>query len=98
MSEPIEAAVAGEALPVEGPSPAVPDAASVTLEDVQQDPELSLYITSADRVMDAMGLSALFGKVFLRNPSGFDPRIHDQVLSVLSLNSELFEDPVRDGE
>jgi len=30
-------------------------AASITLEEVQQDPELSLYISSADRVMDAMG-------------------------------------------
>jgi len=42
-------------IPVEGPSPALPGIASVTLEDVQQDPELSLYISSADRVMDAMG-------------------------------------------
>lgn len=36
------------------PSPEEP-AASITLEEVQQDPELSLYISSADRVMDAMG-------------------------------------------
>jgi metal-dependent HD superfamily phosphatase/phosphodiesterase len=35
--------------------PASPDLASITLEDVQADPELSLYIASADRVMDAMG-------------------------------------------
>jgi metal-dependent HD superfamily phosphatase/phosphodiesterase len=32
-----------------------PETASVTLEDVQHDPELSLYIASADRVMEAMG-------------------------------------------
>jgi uncharacterized protein len=38
-------------LPVEEP----PEVASITLEDVQEDPELSLYIASADRVMDAMG-------------------------------------------
>ena len=36
---------------------AVPAAevATVSLEEVQQDPELSLYIASADRVMEAMG-------------------------------------------
>jgi metal-dependent HD superfamily phosphatase/phosphodiesterase len=45
----------GEPVPAEGPSPTVPDVATVTLEDVQQDRELSLYISSADRVMDAMG-------------------------------------------
>jgi uncharacterized protein len=33
----------------------VPATATVTLEDVQADPELSLFIASADRVMDAMG-------------------------------------------
>jgi uncharacterized protein len=40
-----------------GAEPPPPDepAASVSLETVQQDPELSLYISSADRVMDAMG-------------------------------------------
>jgi uncharacterized protein len=32
-------------------------AASVTLEDVQANQELSLYIASADRVMDAMGFT-----------------------------------------
>ena len=32
-----------------------PDPSSVTLEMVQQDAELSLYIASADRVMEAMG-------------------------------------------
>ena len=31
------------------------DEASITLAHVQDDPELSLYIASADRVMDAMG-------------------------------------------
>jgi uncharacterized protein len=40
---------------VPAPEPASPDLASITLEDVQADPELSLYIASADRVMDAMG-------------------------------------------
>src|SRR5438034_9863577 len=40
---------------VPAPEPAPPDAASITLEDVQNDPELSLYIASADRVMDAIG-------------------------------------------
>lgn len=38
------------------PAPAQP-AASITLEEVQQDAELSLYISSADRVMDAMGFT-----------------------------------------
>ncbi|HEX6843754.1 MAG TPA: HD domain-containing protein [Actinomycetota bacterium] len=38
------------------PAPTEP-AASITLEEVQQDPELSLYISSADRVMDAMGFT-----------------------------------------
>jgi uncharacterized protein len=38
------------------PTPAGPgDLATVTLEDVQGNEELSLYIASADRVMDAMG-------------------------------------------
>jgi uncharacterized protein len=32
-------------------------AATVTLEDVQSHPELSLYISSADRVMEAMGFT-----------------------------------------
>ena len=32
-------------------------AATVTLEDVQSHPELSLYIASADRVMEAMGFT-----------------------------------------
>ena len=40
----------GAPVAVPGPEPA-----SVSLEDVQQDPELSLYIASADRVMEAMG-------------------------------------------
>jgi len=47
-------ATATDRSPVEGP-PRASGIASVTLEDVQQDPELSLYISSADRVMDAMG-------------------------------------------
>jgi metal-dependent HD superfamily phosphatase/phosphodiesterase len=34
-----------------------PPAASVTLADVQADPELSLFITSADRVMEGMGFT-----------------------------------------
>jgi putative nucleotidyltransferase with HDIG domain len=40
-----------------GASVAVPglEVATVSLEEVQQDPELSLYIASADRVMEAMG-------------------------------------------
>jgi len=38
------------------PTPAGPDERStVTLEDVQQSEELSLYIANADRVMEAMG-------------------------------------------
>jgi hypothetical protein len=38
------------------PTPAGPeDRATVTLEDVQENEELSLYIASADRVMEAMG-------------------------------------------
>jgi metal-dependent HD superfamily phosphatase/phosphodiesterase len=38
------------------PTPPGPgEAATVTLEDVQSNEELSLYIASADRVMDAMG-------------------------------------------
>ena len=41
---------------VPAPEPASPDLASITLEDVQADPELSLYIASADRVMDALDL------------------------------------------
>jgi uncharacterized protein len=35
--------------------PAPTDRATITLEDVQRNEELSLYIASADRVMDAMG-------------------------------------------
>ena len=35
--------------------PPAAEAASIALLDVQEDPELSLYIASADRVMDAMG-------------------------------------------
>ena len=57
MSEP-DAIGTPEGAPVPevpAPEPAPPDAASITLEDVQNDPELSLYIASADRVMDAMG-------------------------------------------
>ncbi|MGH2674371.1 MAG: HD domain-containing protein [Actinomycetota bacterium] len=34
-----------------------PDATSLTLEDVQQDPVLSAYITAADRVMDGLGFT-----------------------------------------
>lgn len=37
--------------------PELPEHASITLEEVQQDPELSLYIASADRVMAAMGFT-----------------------------------------
>jgi metal-dependent HD superfamily phosphatase/phosphodiesterase len=55
VSDSAESTFAGDALPLEGPAPTVPDVATVTLEDVQQDTELSLYISSADRVMDAMG-------------------------------------------
>ncbi len=33
------------------------DAASLTLEDVQQDPVLSAYISAADRVMDGLGFT-----------------------------------------
>jgi uncharacterized protein len=39
------------------PQPEPAERSSVTLEDVQQDPQLSLYISSADRVMDAMGFT-----------------------------------------
>ena len=39
----------GEPTPAEG--------ASVTLEDVQADPQLSSFIASADRVMDAIGFT-----------------------------------------
>ena len=38
-----------------GEVPPSTEPASILLEDVQQDDELSLYIASADRVMDAMG-------------------------------------------
>ena len=47
--------------PQGAPIPEVPavepvaDVASITLGDIQSDPQLSLYIASADRVMDAMG-------------------------------------------
>jgi metal-dependent HD superfamily phosphatase/phosphodiesterase len=34
-----------------------PDAASLTLEDVQQDPVISAYISAADRVMDGLGFT-----------------------------------------
>ena len=44
-------------LPVEPASPAGDDASTVTLEDVQANDELSLFIASADRVMDAMGFT-----------------------------------------
>jgi metal-dependent HD superfamily phosphatase/phosphodiesterase len=36
-------------------APALSPAATVTLSDVQDDPELSLFITSADHVMEGMG-------------------------------------------
>ena len=42
--------------PGSAPDPEVP-AASVTLADVQADPELSLFISSADRVMEGMGFT-----------------------------------------
>ncbi len=45
-----------EAAPT-APSPDGPDAAAVSLDDVRENEELSLYITSADRVMDAMGFT-----------------------------------------
>ena len=48
MSEPINREAAA-------PPPTDESVSSVTLEDVQQDEELSLFITGADRVMDAMG-------------------------------------------
>jgi len=38
-------------------APTEPDAAGVTLEEVQANTELSLYISSADRVMEAMGFT-----------------------------------------
>lgn len=38
-----------------GPGVAAAAAASITLADVQADPELSLFIASADRVMEGMG-------------------------------------------
>ena len=38
-------------------APTEPDAARVTLEEVQANTELSLYISSADRVMEAMGFT-----------------------------------------
>src|SRR4030095_5347850 len=37
------------------PTPPGAEEATVTLEDVQDNDELSLFIASADRVMDAMG-------------------------------------------
>lgn len=49
--------------PSGAPIPEVPAAeppaerATITIEDVRDDPELSLYIASADRVMDAMGFT-----------------------------------------
>jgi uncharacterized protein len=50
----------GEA-PLEGavaePDLAIAATASISLEDVQADEELSLYIAAADRVMDAMGFT-----------------------------------------
>ncbi|MGZ8567489.1 MAG: HD domain-containing protein [Actinomycetota bacterium] len=45
-----------EAAPT-APSPDGPDVAAVSLDDVRENEELSLYITSADRVMDAMGFT-----------------------------------------
>ena len=42
--------------PGSSPDPEDP-AASVTLADVQADPELSLFISSADRVMEGMGFT-----------------------------------------
>ena len=44
-------------LPVDPAPPTGPDVASVTLEDVQANEELSRFIASADRVMDAMGFT-----------------------------------------
>ena len=44
-------------LPAEPPAPAGVDAATVTLEDVQANEELSRFIASADRVMDAMSFT-----------------------------------------
>jgi len=37
--------------------PAAGEASSISLQDVQEDEDLSLFITSADRVMDAMGFT-----------------------------------------
>jgi len=45
------------ALDAPGPPAPTGEAASITLADVQHDSELSLYIASADRVMDAMGFT-----------------------------------------
>jgi metal-dependent HD superfamily phosphatase/phosphodiesterase len=51
----------GPDAPREGPAPAPPgdtdEAASITLPDVQADERLSQFISSADRVMDAMGFT-----------------------------------------
>ncbi|MGZ5307455.1 MAG: HD domain-containing protein, partial [Actinomycetota bacterium] len=49
----------GSSSPGEPGSAAVPEppTASVTLADVQADAELSLFITSADRVMEGMGFT-----------------------------------------
>ena len=44
-------------LPAEPAPPSGDDRATVTLEDVQANEELSRFIASADRVMDAMGFT-----------------------------------------
>jgi uncharacterized protein len=50
--------VAEQALPEHAaPTPGADEPPSVTLEDVQQSEELSAFIASADRVMDAMGFT-----------------------------------------
>ncbi|HEX7248146.1 MAG TPA: hypothetical protein VF351_08610, partial [Actinomycetota bacterium] len=54
--------VASDTTPEPAPLPAEPsspagDVATVTLEDVQANEELSRFIASADRVMDAMGFT-----------------------------------------
>ena len=82
MNEP-DAIGTPEGAPVpEVPAPEpVPDLASITLEDVQADPELSLYIASADRVMEAMGYTEhgfrhanLVAKISLPGPA--PARVH----------------------
>ena len=63
VAEPSSTVVASDTTPEPAPLPAEPappegvDAASISLEDVQANDELSRFIASADRVMDAMGFT-----------------------------------------